>query len=332
MAGELKGILHMTKQQPIGSGFGPASTASDVMQGKDLTGRVAIVTGAYSGLGLVTAKALAAAGATVIVPVRDAAKAAQRLADAPELERGTLELIDPASIDSFAEGFLASGKPLHLLINNAGVMASPLARDAAGNESQLAINHLGHFRLTARLWPALRRAGGARVVQLSSLAHARAGVDFDDPNFLHRPYDPWVAYGQSKTANALFALSLDQRGQAFGVNAYSVHPGAIVTDLGRHTPSEDLKTFGMIDSEGHPIIDPDHGRKNPEQGAATTLWAATEPRLADRGGVYCEDCDVARAVPGDTPSGPGVRPWACDPAAAERLWAMSEELTKATIG
>ena len=322
----------MSQQQPIGSGFGPASTAAEVMVGKDLAGKVVIVTGGYSGLGLVTARALAAAGASVIVPARDAAKAAGRLADSPELERETLDLIDRDSVDGFAERFLASGRPLDLLVNNAGVMAAPLSRDAQGNESQFAINHLGHFRLTLRLWPALRRAGQARVVQLSSLAHARAAVDFDDPNFERKPYDPWEAYGQSKTAYALFALALDRRGAGAGVHAWSVHPGAIMTDLGRHTPPENLKQFGMLDEAGKPVINPEKGLKTPEQGAATTLWAATEPRLLERGGVYCEDCDVARAVPGDAPSGPGVRPWACDPAAAERLWRLSEELTGLTLG
>jgi NAD(P)-dependent dehydrogenase (short-subunit alcohol dehydrogenase family) len=318
-----------TQQQPIGSGFGPASTAAEVIAGQDLTGKVALVTGGYSGIGLETARTLAAAGATVIVPARNREKAEANLGSS-KLELESLDLMDPDSIDSLAERFLASGRPLHLLINNAGIMAAPLQRDSRGNESQFSTNHLGHFQLTARLWPALLRAEGARVVALSSLAHAGGSVDLDDPNYEQRAYEPWAAYAQAKTANALFALELDRRGEPQGVRAFSVHPGAIITDLGRFTTNEHLRAYGMLDENHQPIIDPATGRKTVEQGAATTVWCATSPQLSGKGGVYCENCDIAVPVPAEA-EGAGVRPWATDPALASRLWTLTERLTGATL-
>jgi len=181
------------------------------------------------------------------------------------VELETLELIDPASIDTFAGRFLSSGRPLDILIHNAGIMAPPLRRDARGYESQFATNHLGHFQLSARLWPALKQAGKARVVAVSSTGISFGGVDFDDPNFERREYDKWKAYGQSKTANALFAVVLDKRGQAHGIRAFSAHPGGIYTDLARHLSLEELAFDGEL--------------KTPEQGAATSVWCATSPQL-----------------------------------------------------
>ena len=200
-----------TPQAPIHSGFGPNTTAREVLRGHDLMGKTAIVTGGYSGIGLETTRALAEAGATVVVPARTQEKARTALDGIPRVEVETVELIDPASIDAFAGRFLGSERPLDILINNAGIMAPPLQRDARGYESQFATNHLGHFQLTARLWPALKRAGKARVVSVSSTGISFGGVDFDDPNFARREYDKWKAYGQSKTANALFAVALDKR-------------------------------------------------------------------------------------------------------------------------
>ncbi|HEY4132850.1 MAG TPA: SDR family NAD(P)-dependent oxidoreductase, partial [Gemmatimonadaceae bacterium] len=197
-----------TSQTPIGSGFGAASTADDVIRGRDLTGKTAIVTGGYSGIGLETVRVLRGAGAHVIVPARDLTKARAALAQFPDVEIATLDLMAPESIDAFAALMVERGSPLHLLINNAAVMANPLTRDARGYESQFSTNHLGHFQLTARLWPALVAAQGARVVCVSSRGHQFAPVDFDDPNFERRPYDPRLAYGQSKSANALFARAL----------------------------------------------------------------------------------------------------------------------------
>lgn len=320
-----------TLQAPLGSGFGAATSASEVINGHDLSGKTAIVTGGYAGLGLETTKTLLAAGAQVIVPVRDPEKARRTLSSVPGVELGALDLIDQSSIDAFATSFLTSGRALHLLINNAGIMANPLTRDGRGYESQFATNHLGHFQLTARLWPALEKANGARVVELSSLGHMRAAVDFDDPNFERRNYERWAAYGQSKSANILFALGLDARGTAHGVRAFSVHPGGIVTDLAKYMSQEEILATGHIDSEGRPVIDPSRGMKTVEQGAATTIWCATSSQLDGMGGVYCENCDVAPAVPADAKERFGVRPWAIDPELADRLWSLSEKLTGVTF-
>jgi NAD(P)-dependent dehydrogenase (short-subunit alcohol dehydrogenase family) len=317
-----------TPQEPLGSGFGATTTAQEALAGRDLTGRLALVTGGYSGLGRETTRVLAEAGATVIVPARTPQKAAAALEGLPRVEQDALDLQDPASIDAFADRVLDSGRPLDILITSAGIMAVPLSRDARGNESQLSTNHLGHFRLTARLWPALRRAQGARVISVSSRGHRIAAVDFDDPNFERRAYDKWVAYGQSKSANALFAVALDARGQADGVRAFSVHPGTILTDLARHLSDDELRAMGALDDEGRPIT---ANLKTIEQGAATAIWCATSSDLDGRGGVYCEDVDVAAVVPPDSASGEGVRPWAIDPELAERLWALSVDLEGADL-
>lgn len=321
----------MTDQRPIGSCFGAASTAGEVVASCDLSGCVAIVTGGYSGLGLAAARALSETGAEVIVPARDHGRAAAALACAPEVEVETVELMDPASIDAFAARFLKSGRPLHMLINCAGVMSPPLTRDARGYESQFSTNHLGHFHLTARLWPALVKARGARVVAVSSRAHALAPVDLDDPNFERHDYEPGRGYAQSKSANVLFALELDRRGRDHGVRGFSVHPGGIVTNLGRHTPPELLRHFGMVDEGGAPVIDPARDLKTPEQGAATIVWCAVSPQLEGMGGVYCEDCEIAVPLGPDAPPGPGVRHWGMDADAAGRLWTLSETLSGARL-
>ncbi|KUE86225.1 oxidoreductase [Cupriavidus necator] len=321
-----------TQQAPIGSGFGPASTAADVIRGIDLTGKHVVVTGGYSGIGLETVRAFRSAGATVFVPVRDVAKAREALGDMPDVILSDMDLVDPASIDRFAQRVLAATDSLHILVNNAGVMALPLSRDVRGYESQFSANHLGHFQLTCRLWPALRRANGARVVALSSYGHQRAGIDFHDPHFQVREYDPWVAYGQAKTANALFAVALDSIGKHQGVRAFSVHPGGIATGLIRHMSQAQIDASEVFDREGRPIIDPQNNKKTPEQGAATSVWCATSPRLDGMGGVYCADCDIARALPSDDSTElHGVRPRATDPVAAGRLWQLSEQLTGASI-
>ena len=320
-----------TSQHPLGSGFGAATTAEEVIHGIDLSGRTAIVTGGYSGIGLETTRILTAAGATVIVPARTPDKALANLAALARVETCALDLLDPASIDAFASHYLKSGRPLDLLIHSAGVMATPLTRDGRGYETQFATNHLGHFQLALRLLPALARAEGARVVALSSRGHRYAAVDFEDPNFQGRPYDKWQAYGQSKTANALFALGLDRRIAKQGVRAFSVHPGGILTDLTRHLTEEDLQRYHLIRRlDGKIVSDPDlpaFPLKSVAQGAATTIWCATSPTLAGMGGVYCEDCDIAQVLPGDMSAPTGVADWACDPEAAERLWALSETLT-----
>ena len=328
MSNEMSG-----KQAPIHSGFGPTTTARETLHGIDLRDKVVIVTGGYSGIGLETTRALAEAGATVIVPARTPDKARKALSTIPRVEQSGLDLLDPASIDAFANEFLASGRPLHMLINNAGIMATPLARDSRGYESQFSANHLGHFQLTARLWPALRNAHGARVVSVSSRGHQRAGMDFDDPQFQHRAYDRWQAYGQSKTANVLFAVELDRRGEASGVRAFAVHPGAILTDLSRHMTDEELRGYGLSRDDKPGFIPAGKSVaeggdfKTLEQGAATSVWCATSPQLAGMGGVYCQDVEIAEVRQPDSASNDGVSPWAIDPNAAERLWILSEKLT-----
>jgi NAD(P)-dependent dehydrogenase (short-subunit alcohol dehydrogenase family) len=327
-------------QAPIDSGFGPENSAADVVRGIDLTGKIAIVTGGYVGLGLETTKALLSAGATVIVPVRTAEKAAANLAGL-SVETAPLDLLDPASIDAFAAGFIASGRPLNILINNAAIMASPLIRDSRGYEAQFSTNHLGHFQLTARLWPALVKANGARVVCVSSRGHFFSNVE-EDWNFESRAYDPWKSYGQSKTGNVLFARALDARGAKFGVRAFSLHPGAIgATDLTRwFSPEEHLKVFrdaGMLGEAGTWLIIPLKQWKTAPQGASTSVWGATSPLLDGRGGLYLENNNIAPRseelvdvdpVSLTDPRGfSGVKDYAIDLASADRLWALSEKLT-----
>jgi NAD(P)-dependent dehydrogenase (short-subunit alcohol dehydrogenase family) len=323
-----------TLQKPIGSGFGAASTAGDVIKGIDLSGKIAIVTGGYSGIGVETARAIRSAGARVIVPTRDRDKAATALRGI-DVEVETMDLLDPASIDAFTERFVGGGRPLHILVNSAGIGGAPLTRDARGYESHFATNHLGHFQLAMRLWPALRRASGARVVAVSAWAHSRAPIVFEDPNFEHREYVPWMAYGQSKTANILFALALDERAKAYGVRAFSLHPGSIVsTGLSKYLPSELLRAAGLVDEGGNPIIDPAKNMKTVEQGAATSVWCATSPQLAGIGGVYCQNSDIAPLVTEALAANPigsmalGVMPHAVDLQAADRLWSLSEQLLR----
>jgi NAD(P)-dependent dehydrogenase (short-subunit alcohol dehydrogenase family) len=312
-----------TKQQPIGSGYDANTTAREVAEGFDLTGKRVVITGGYAGLGLETTRVLAECGAEIFAGVRDAAKANDNLAGIPRVKVATLDLADPASIDQFADEVLRSIDSIDVLINNAGIMATPLLRDARGYEMQFAVNHLGHFQLTNRLMPALERRG-ARVISLSSAGHRFSGVDFDDPNFLHRPYDKWKAYGQSKSANSLFAVGLDARMKDRGVRAFAVHPGRILaTELVRYISTEDLIAAGIRRPDGS--LD-QNSTKTVEQGAATTVWCAISPELDNLGGVYCADCDVSPIVPDDSKSLTGVRRWAIDPDAADRLWKLSEEL------
>ena len=320
-----------TEQKPLPSGFGPQTTAEQALVGRDLRGKVTIVTGGHAGLGLETTRVLANAGATVVIGSRDTKKAQLAVANIKNVEVRQLDLASPGSVDRFSNEFLSSKRPLDLLINNAGIMATPLMRDDRGYELQFATNHLGHFQLTAKLWEALKKSGAARVVALSSRGHARSHVDFDDPNFDKRPYDKWVAYGQSKTANSLFAVELDKRGQQHGIRAFAVHPGGILTDLSKYMTDEELSAYGVQRVNGVITI-PDPAKapfrfKTVEEGAATTIWAAVSPQLNGKGGVYCEDCDIAQPVPADSQLNSGVRPWAVDKAAAEALWTLSEKLT-----
>ncbi|MBD8082831.1 SDR family NAD(P)-dependent oxidoreductase [Chryseobacterium caseinilyticum] len=328
-------------QQPINSGFNGSSTSMEVIKGIDLTGKIAIVTGGYAGIGLETVKALTSAGATVIVPARDVEKAKKNLEGISNVELETMDLMDPVSIDSFAEKFMSSERPLHLLINNAGIMWVPLQRDSRGYESQLSTNHLGHFQLTSRLWKALVKAEGARVINVSSWGHHYSKFNFEDPNFEKREYESLLGYGQSKTANILFSVELDNRGKDYGVRAYSLHPGAIVeTDLKRHLTDEQLSGLGVYDENGDVIRDALKGLKTISQGASTTVWVSTSPDLNEIGGVYCENNNIADVdhTIDESPENfadrmtdikklSGVLDYALDEASAKDLWLLSEDLT-----
>jgi NAD(P)-dependent dehydrogenase (short-subunit alcohol dehydrogenase family) len=286
----------------------------------------------------------AAAGARVVVPVRSPERARGAIAEiAGDVTIASLDLLDPGSIERFAQTFLATEQPLQMLVLSAGVMASPLVRDARGFEQQFAANHLGHFHLTQLLWPALLRAAdsraqAARVVSVSSRGHSIAPVNFDDPNFLRRPYDPWQAYGQSKTANVQFAVGLDARGLGCNVRAFALHPGTILTNLARHLSSDELLAHGVPRGSSPGFVPKGLAAgqggdfKTLAQGAATSVWCAVSPQLEGRGGLYCEDVDIARIADADeAPGAPGVRSWAIDRASAERLWSISEDMTGARM-
>ena len=313
------------QQYPIASPFNAFSTAADVLRERDLSGTTAIVTGGYSGLGLETTRALVGAGASVIVPARDPDKALQAVGRLEGVEMLPMDLLDKSSIQTFADRFLEHDIALPILINSAGVMATPLFRDADGHEGQFATNHLGHFRLVKALWPALAKAKGARVISVSSRGHQIAGVHCDDIDFRNRPYERWTAYGQSKTANVLFAVELDKRGKEDGIRAFSLHPGQVLTNLARHLSDDDIAGFDALDDNGRPIVDPEKGMKTPQQGAATSVWAATSPLLEGIGGLYLEDCNIAPVHSGDA-GRKGVAPYAIDPDLAARLWEMSEQM------
>jgi NAD(P)-dependent dehydrogenase (short-subunit alcohol dehydrogenase family) len=305
-----------TPQHKIGSGFGATSTAVEVLAGIDLTGKLAVVTGGYSGIGLETTRALTGAGARVVVPARRRASAEEALAGIGDVEVDVLDLADLDSVRAFAERFVASGRHLDMIINNAGIMANPETRVGPGWESQFATNHLGHFALVNRLWPAV--APGARVVSVSSRGHHRSGIRWDDVQFEHG-YERWLAYGQAKTANVLFAVHLDRLARDGGVRAFALHPGAIHTNLVRYMTEQELNDLRGRLTQSSQVF------KTPEQGAATQVWAATSPQLDGMGGVYLENCDIAEPATADANT--GVRDYAIDPEQAARLWTLSADLT-----
>ena len=314
-------------QQPIGSGFGRESTAADVLAGVDLAGVFAVVTGGYSGLGLETTRALASAGADVLVPARRPVRADAVLAELGEMPGSVtvaaLDLADLDHVTAFTDATVDAGRAIGILVNNAAIMACPETRLGPGWEAQFATNHLGHYALTHGLWPLLAD-GGARVVSLSSTGHKLSGIRWDDVMF-EDGYEKWIAYGQAKTGNALFAVHLDALGKGHGVRAFSVHPGGIMTELQRHLPQQEMVDRGWIDAHGNV----NQVFKSPEQGAATSVWAATSPQLDDMGGVYCEDCDVAAPTDPDSPYARfiGVDAHASEPDEAARLWTLSAGLT-----
>jgi NAD(P)-dependent dehydrogenase (short-subunit alcohol dehydrogenase family) len=300
--------------------FDASSTTDDVLDGVDLTGATVLITGASAGLGVETTRAITAHGASVVTGVRDPAKARTNLADAGvDLDRVDIRDLDLASLSSvrgFTDGILSDVAHLDVLIANAGVMACPEGRTADGFETQFGTNHLGHFVLVNRLAPLL--GDGGRIVNLSSAGHRFGDVDLDDPFFERRPYDPWVAYGRSKTANILFAVELDRRGRDRGVRATAIHPGAILTELGRHMTEE--STQALLAARG----DRRMTFKSVPEGAATSVWAAAVADAADIGGRYCEDCAVSPMIT-DPVVMPGVMPYALDAERAQALWARSEE-------
>ena len=299
------------------------TTTDEVLAGVSLAGRTALVTGATSGLGMETSRALASVGAHVVLTARDdgkgaaAAAAIRELVPDASLEHGVLDLTSLTSVRAFASWFSAGHDRLDLLINNAGVMATPLERTAEGFELQLGTNHLGHFLLTNLLLPLLTAAAPSRIVNLSSAGHLRSDICWDDPNFEHSDYSPWLAYGQSKTANILFTLELERRCADRGVHAYAVHPGTIHTNLGRHLTPALIAELTERVAQSAPGGTGSLRFKTVEQGAATTVWAAVSPDVESVGGEYLEDTGVSRRR----------APYSADPESALRLWSLSEKLT-----
>jgi NAD(P)-dependent dehydrogenase (short-subunit alcohol dehydrogenase family) len=306
--------------------FGHSTTTDEVLEGIDLTGQVALVTGGSGGLGAETARALASKGAAVTLTARDVpkgeavAEAIRAATPGAVVEVASLELGDPSSIHAFAEAWLPRHPKLNLLVNNAGIMACPLGRDARGFELQFATNHLGHFQLTGELLSALRAGTPARIVNLSSAGHRFGPVVFDDIHCERRAYDKWEAYGQAKTANVLFSVELDKRYGPEGIHAYGVHPGGIMTELGRHLEESDIAELMKRSPGGKPIE-----WKTVESGSATSVWACTAPSLEGRGGLYLEDCSEGVPRESEDQAG-GVAAWALDPQAATQLWAESERM------
>ena len=322
----------MSAQAPLGTPFTASSTAADVLDGVDLSGREVVVTGGHSRLGREATRALAAAGASVTVAARDPERAATAVGGLEGVRVERLDLTDPGSIDAFAQRWHAAGRPLHALVNNAAVLFSPqLRRDARGHELAFSTSHLGHFQLTRALLPALRAAHGARVLTVTSGAARFGQIRWDDLGFT-TGYDPGAAYGQSKRANVLFTVELDRRCADQDVRAFAAHPGVVIGP-GPHDPDRvaSYRAQGLVDEHGATVIDPDAGKKSVEQGAATLVFGAASPLLDGVGGVYLKDNDVAvlddevRPLTADSiPSNASSA--MLDPHDARRLWEVSEAL------
>ena len=317
------------KQKPIDSGFGAKSEPSSVMDGIDLNGKTAVVTGGYSGIGTETSRALVEAGARVVAPARRkdiAIKELNGIVDKDDIVE--MDLADPNSVQQFVDDFTEKVSSLDILINNAGVMACPEMRTSQGWELQFAVNQIGHFVLTKGLLPLMQKAEGARLVTLSSTGHKISGIRWDDIHFKSSDYDKWAAYGQSKTAGSLLAVEVDKRMQDSGIRAFGVHPGGIMTPLQRHLETEEMVALGWMNEDGEPTERVAKMFKSPTQGASTSLWAATSPQLDDIGGVYCEDCDVAKRQDDSDKNARfiGVADWAVDSEEASRLWEETEKI------
>jgi NAD(P)-dependent dehydrogenase (short-subunit alcohol dehydrogenase family) len=308
--------------------FGYRSTALEVVKGIDLSGKHAIVTGCYAGIGIETVRALAAAGATVTMACRDGDKAAAVAAEldaqtgAGSVDSAVLDLGSVAAVKHFVASYMANHDKLDILVNNGAVMACPQAKTSDGFEMQFGVNHIGHFVLFNELLPLLKAAGSARVVCLSSTGHFISPVMFEDIHFEQRDYDPWASYGQSKTACALLAVGIQARYAKDGIEGFAVHPGGIMTTLQRHMSEEDIQSRGWVDEQGNV----NERFKTVEQGASTSVYAATSPELTGKGGCYLEDCAIAEVVQARPEMPKGVMAYALDQAAADKLWTLSEEM------
>ena len=309
--------------------FGLESTTDEVLEGVDLSGKRILVTGVSAGLGVESARALVAHGATVVGTARDLDKARRALTEAMKASASKVELVevDLASLKSVRAGaseLLSRGKPFDVIIANAGIMACPQGKTTDGFETQFGTNHLGHFVLVNRIASLMKP--GSRLVNLSSAGHRYSDVDLDDPNFDRTPYDPWIGYGRSKTANVLFAVEFDRRHKTSGVAATAVHPGGIQTELSRHlTPEMTRALIERINAANKAVGEPDFSFKSIPQGAATSVWAGVVATADQVGGRYCEDCHVAEVV-SDPVNRRGVKPYALDAEHAKALWVKSEDM------
>ena len=317
-------------QKPIISGFDSKSDADKIVKEEDLSGKIAIVTGGYSGIGLETTRTLVAIGAKVIIPAKRTEVAVQNLEGIVSKENIVeMDLGNLNSVRKFTEDFKESFGKLDLLINNAGIMACPETRIGNGWESQFAVNHIGHFLLTKELMDTMAENDGARFVSLSSSAHSLTGILWDDIHFQNNSYDKWMAYGQSKTASSLVAIEFHRRMVDKGVSGFSVHPGGILTPLQRHLQKEEMVALGWMDEDGSPSEMAKNFFKTTSQGASTTLWCATSPSLNGIGGVFCEDCDIAKRkndVDESLQRYFGVADWAVDTEEASKLWDVTVKM------
>jgi NAD(P)-dependent dehydrogenase (short-subunit alcohol dehydrogenase family) len=317
-------------QTPTKSGFHSKTNADEITNGIDLNEKIAIVTGGYSGIGLETTRELVASGAKVIIPAKRTEVAVQNLEGIVSKENIVeMDLGNLNSVKKFTEDFKESFGKLDLLINNAGIMACPETRIGNGWESQFAVNHIGHFLLTKELMDTMAENDSARFISLSSSAHSLTGILWDDIHFQNNSYDKWMAYGQSKTASSLIAIEFHRRMVDKGVSGFSVHPGGILTPLQRHLKKEEMVALGWMDEDGSPSEMAKNFFKTTSQGASTTLWCATSPSLNGLGGVFCEDCDIAKRkneVDESLQRYFGVADWAVDTEEASKLWEVTEKM------
>ena len=313
-------------QKNLNSGFGAKSEPSEILDGINLSGKTAIVSGGYSGIGIETTRALSEAGANVIIPARRPEEAMVALDGIiPKDHIFEMDLSDLESIKRFTD-LVKNNLSLNILINNAGIMACPESKTSNGWDLQFAVNHIGHFVLTHELIDSMDQLSGARIINLSSTAHKFSGICWDDIHFSNS-YDKWVSYGQSKTATSLFSIELDRRLKDKNIRSFAVHPGGIFTPLQRHLQQEEMVAMGWINADGSLSDLAKAGFKSPTQGASTSLWAATSSQLDNKGGLYCENCDVANLAGGSPEERYfGVRDWAVDPSEAEKLWHCTEKM------